>query len=549
MAPTENPLTPRFFEPPDETLHSNGEPSLPPLEFDREKELTASTARLRARRKYHTLMELGRGGAAVVSAALSTGECGFRKLVVLKTAKEGFCEQAGASDSFMHEARLAARMSHPNIVHTYEAYYEDDQPVIVMEYLDGVSLARGRRFFTGDPEFVLRATVSVLHEVLSGLHYAHSLRDFDGTPHAVVHRDVSPQNVMLTYDGQVKLVDFGIAKLVAKAELAAKRERVEVGALKGKLCYMPPEQVRGAAVDARVDVFAVGVMLWEAVARRRMWGNLRASAILTRLMNGDLPRLEEAAVGAPPALLGICRKATAADPAARFQSAEEMREALLAYLRESGGLVTPTELGRWVASSCAPLRQGNQDRLRAALSTLSDPDDADLDIDVEALDGEEVGVGAVDEAPPVPRPSAPSRPGPAPVRDTHMGCERSIVPTLPAREPRRATPLWAVALLTASVAALPWAVVLLARGDAPSSPAALGAGVPAQVRLSISTSPASAKLFLDGEPLGESPFEGTLRTGGAPHELRAEAEGHRPVTHVLSVSSDTRVRFTLEPLP
>src|SRR4051794_21600328 len=155
-------------------------------------------------RQYHPLMELGRGGSAVVSAALARGIGGFTKLVVLKTTKEELCGHADAVRSSLNEARLAARMNHPNIVQVYEVYQEHGVPVIVMEYLDGLSLSRVARQGTPVGQ-TLQLALSVLCKVLEGVRYAHGLSDFDGTPLGIVHRDISPQNVMLTYDGQVKL--------------------------------------------------------------------------------------------------------------------------------------------------------------------------------------------------------------------------------------------------------------------------------------------------------------------------------------------------------
>src|SRR5690606_32850105 len=158
------------------------------------------------------------------------------------------------------------RLSHGNIVQVHEVVEHEGAPVIAMEHLAGKSLYEVR---TRAPELLSRDTqIYVLTRVLSGLHYAHELTDYDGTRLEVVHRDVTPQNVFLTYDGQVKVLDFGIAKL------SGSLVETRVGVIKGKVRYMAPEQLQGLPLDGRADVFACGVMLWEAIAGRRLWGEM-----------------------------------------------------------------------------------------------------------------------------------------------------------------------------------------------------------------------------------------------------------------------------------
>jgi eukaryotic-like serine/threonine-protein kinase len=315
--------------------------------------------------KYHALMELGRGGSAVVSAALARGIGGFNKLVVLKTTKEELCAHPDAVRSSLNEARLAARMNHPNIVQVYEVYQDQGVPVIVMEYLDGLSLSRVARQGTPTGQ-TLEVALSVLCKVLEGVRYAHALSDFDGRPLGIVHRDISPQNVMLTYDGQVKLVDFGTAKLMAGGEQSLS------GMLRGKLGYMPPEQVCAEVVDGRVDVFAVGVMLWEAVAGRRLWGELNHAGIIRRLMEHDIPRLSEAAPQVDPELDRICTRALAPDRDQRYPDAGSFLRDLEAYLTRRGGSVSALVLGEMVQHSCADLKRSRAEALRAALALVAD---------------------------------------------------------------------------------------------------------------------------------------------------------------------------------
>jgi len=325
----------------------------------------SSASDVAAARKYQLLMELGRGGTAVVSAGIARGIGGFTKLVVLKTVKEEFLPGRDTVRMFVNEARLSARMNHPNVVQVYEVYRQSRLPVIVMEYLDGQPLARvlGRAF--RDPRYRSDLGVAILCKVLAGLAYAHTLTDYDGTPLRIVHRDVSPHNVMLTYDGQVKLVDFGIAKLGANAE------ETRTGVIKGKIGYMAPEQVEGAQLDQRADLFAVGVMLWEMVARRRIWGARGEAEIVRCLVLDEVPALLSVEPHVDPELAGICDRALAVDPAERFASAAEFQAALEVYLARRALVIRQHDIADLVCRTCADLRATSAQRLRAELAKVS----------------------------------------------------------------------------------------------------------------------------------------------------------------------------------
>jgi serine/threonine-protein kinase len=195
---------------------------------------SASSPRNRGE-KYRELAELGRGGSAIVTLAVARGPGGFNKLVVLKRVREEFRDEGDAIRLFFDEARLAARMSHPNVVQTNEVIERAGLPVIVMEYLQGQTLqailvAPKRRDNVRSLE--LRLHLQVIYQALAGLGYAHTLRSFDGKPMNLVHRDVTPHNLFITYDGHVKLLDFGIAKLSSSSV------QTTAGVVKGKLVYM-----------------------------------------------------------------------------------------------------------------------------------------------------------------------------------------------------------------------------------------------------------------------------------------------------------------------
>jgi serine/threonine-protein kinase len=253
----------------------------------------------------------------------ATRSNGIVKLSVLKCLWPELAEDADFVTMFLDEARLSARLNHPNVVQTYDVVQHEGRLAIAMEYLDGQPLTSVLARLAGSPELALGTRLRIVTKVLAGLEYAHTLADYDGTPLEVVHRDVSPHNVMVTYDGHVKLLDFGVAKTLAAAH------QTRPGGIKGKLAYLAPEAIRGDRVDRRADIFSVGVLLWEIVAGRRLWGR-RTEGVsgAWRLATGEnAPPLPED-VDVPPALRAICGRALALDPAARFQTAAELGAAL-----------------------------------------------------------------------------------------------------------------------------------------------------------------------------------------------------------------------------
>lgn len=302
--------------------------------------------------KYHVLAQLGRGGMADVYLAVSRGPAGFNKLLVLKQLPPSRCAEADLLTMFLDEASLAARLNHPNVVQVNEVGRDGDKYFMAMEYLDGQPLVRILRRLhpNGLP---LPMILRIVADACAGLHYVHTLRDFDGTPLGAVHRDVSPHNLFVTYSGHVKLVDFGIAKA------AHRSTETQIGMLKGKITYMSPEQLHGSDVDGRSDVFALGIVLYEAVTRERIWGNQPQEVdILRRLVNGDVPcSPKERVPHVPDEVDYICRRALATDRDERYSSALEMQMALEAAISRLPDRVTEREIGNFVSQVFAEERQ------------------------------------------------------------------------------------------------------------------------------------------------------------------------------------------------
>jgi serine/threonine-protein kinase len=292
--------------------------------------------------KYQLVATLGQGGMGTVYLALASGFGQFRKLLVVKELRQDLTRQEGFVSMFMDEAKLAARLAHPNVVQTFEASEVGDRYFLAMEYLDGQSLSTllDRLLQSPTSKLSLWMHIQILCDALSGLHYAHELLDYDGSSLHVVHRDVSPQNVFVTYHGQVKVVDFGVAKVGNACVKTAP------GMFVGKFSYAAPEQVVGGAVDARTDVFAVGVMLWRAIAGHPFSEQAPTPAACRARCEGLEPRIAQVVPSVDPALAQICDRALAVDPDKRFGSAKEFRSELQNYMKRSGVRVEVSEIGQ-----------------------------------------------------------------------------------------------------------------------------------------------------------------------------------------------------------
>lgn len=325
--------------------------------------------------RFRLLAQIGRGGMADVFLAVVQGPGGFSKLQVIKRLRLLLQDDPDFIAMLVDEARLAGRLNHPNIVQTNEVGDVDGQYFISMEYLDGQPLHRvmdrarrakvplDRKFYGG-----------AFCDVLAGLHYAHELVDYAGNPLGVVHRDVTPHNIFVTYDGVVKLVDFGIAKAMGRMTATTKE-----GVIKGKIAYMAPEQAMGLNVDRRADIFAVGMMLWEAVVGHRMWHGQDDMAVLRRLMDGDLPRSPKAANPEVPAGLDeICSKALAPKPSDRYATAADMQADLEQYLLNSQERISSRLIGKAVADLFAKERAEVTNVVRSQLAELEAAPTADF---------------------------------------------------------------------------------------------------------------------------------------------------------------------------
>jgi serine/threonine protein kinase len=311
--------------------------------------------------KYQLVAEIARGGMGIVYLAVAHGPARFSKLLVVKELKPELVEDGNFLEMFLEEARLAARLSHPNIVQTYEIGAEGNRHYMVMDYLEGVTLARTLR--KKSDKFTLAMQLRIMCEILQGLDYAHTLKDFDGTPLGIVHRDATPQNVFITFDGTVKLVDFGIAKALDSTV------ETRTGVLKGKPAYMAPEQI-GGDVDPRADVFAVGVMVWEAVVGHRMWHKKGDVEVLTNIIKGQIPTLAETKPDAPEQLIRICDRALAKNREDRYPTAADFQADLEAYLVASKTEINSREVGKVIGELFATERTTTRSTIEQHIASL-----------------------------------------------------------------------------------------------------------------------------------------------------------------------------------
>jgi serine/threonine-protein kinase len=295
--------------------------------------------------RYRLLALLATGGMAEIHLARQTGIQGFERLAVVKRILPHLAKEKRFLEMFFDEAKIAAQLNHPNIVQIYELGQQGDQYYIAMEYLEGESLAylvhEARRTRQSLPP---ELAAGIVAQVCDGLDYAHSLLDESGNPLRIVHRDISPQNIIVLFSGAVKLVDFGIAKAATQAH------QTRVGTLKGKLAYMSPEQCRSQDLDARSDVFSLGAVLWELLARRRLFKRPDEAAIIHAIAYEPIPSIRAFHPEVPESLEAIALRALCKKPSDRFQTAGAMGEALHAFLREMGAAAGPREIGAFAGS-------------------------------------------------------------------------------------------------------------------------------------------------------------------------------------------------------
>jgi serine/threonine protein kinase len=277
--------------------------------------------------RYRVIEKLESGGMAEVFRAESTGLEGFRKQVAIKRVLPHLGRNSKFISMFLDEARLSAQLSHSNCVQVFDIGVRDDAYFIVMEFVDGANLKTiATSMQNKGRTFPIPAAAYIAHEICKGLSYAHELTDRSGTSLDLVHRDVSPPNVLVTKHGEVKIVDFGLAKASSQLEPS------EPGVIKGKFAYLSPEAAHGEEVDCRADIFAVGIILWELLASQRLFTGDTDVQILHKVQAAKVPPISQINRSVPPELESIVRRALARDLHERYSSARELAQDLSRFM-------------------------------------------------------------------------------------------------------------------------------------------------------------------------------------------------------------------------
>jgi serine/threonine protein kinase len=494
------------------------------------------------------LAAVGEGGMGRVWAARQVGSP-LQRLVAVKTAISGHSQTPEFQRLFMDEARIASLIHHPHVCGVYELGEERGTLYLVMEWCDGASLRQVMDRLAGG-RMDLSVAARIVANVAAGLHAAHELEDSDGTKLRVVHRDVSPQNVLISKNGHVKVADFGVAK--AQGQL---HRPTETGEMKGKLAYMAPEQVTAKVIDHRADIFALGCVLYEVTVGRRPFHGEGALSTLYQLLEQNVTPPGEIVPGYPEELASIVLKALAKEPEGRFQTAEDLRIALEGWLagigskaneREIGALLRATlsdeidQKSRTINEAAAKLKEAPSERPDSTLQRRSQPPLASA------------GSGH---------------------REAAITVDRGVA-TGGVRE--KASSWWLPVGAGLSVLAL---VVVLAKGTLgtvePEPPAAIvtpakapvatvtapvqapaPAPIPApapvaveDVTITVRTVPPNASLRVDdGDPV-EAPYTLTAARGAPARTIRASAPNYTSVTRSLSFDQTRVIVLELAPTP
>jgi serine/threonine protein kinase len=293
--------------------------------------------------KYELMQELAVGGMARLYVARARGLADFSKPVALKRILPQYAADPTFVAMFLDEARLAATLHHPNIAQVYDIGQLEGEYFFTMEFVHGESLSRIMQQLTDDDRRLpLEHAVAIGIGVAGGLHYAHSKLDEQGQPMHIVHRDVAPSNILVSYNGGIKLVDFGIAKANTR------HHSTEVGTLKGRVAYMSPEQSVGAEIDARSDIFSIGVVLYEVVTGTRMYGGANQLAILHKLLNFQVDPPSALNPECPPELERIIMRALRPNAGERYQTAAELQLDLETFAHSAGLFLSSVRLSKFM---------------------------------------------------------------------------------------------------------------------------------------------------------------------------------------------------------
>lgn len=290
--------------------------------------------------RYQIVRRIALGGMAELYLARQLGEAGYEKVVALKRVLPHLAEETSFVDMFLNEARLAAGLDHSGIAHVLDFGSEAGEHFMALEYVHGRDVQQILKAARG--KVPLHVALTIAHEVAGALHYAHERRAPNGDPLGLVHRDISPSNVIVSFDGDVKLVDFGIAKATAHSQVT------QTASIKGKLAYMSPEQLRGEALDRRCDVFSLSVMFYELVLGRRCFTAPGEFALINKVADARYPKPSRVDPNVPKPLEAILEQGLSAEPDDRPANARSLQLMIESFARETGERLSRVGLAEYL---------------------------------------------------------------------------------------------------------------------------------------------------------------------------------------------------------
>jgi serine/threonine protein kinase len=517
--------------------------------------------------RYRLLGLLGQGGMGRLYIAERRGVQGFVKIVALKRILPHLADSAQLREMFLNEARIAARLEHPNIVATYELGEVEGKYFISMEYLPGEDLSAVIARCQGTPAIPIEIAAALAQQAAQGLQYAHDARDGQGRLIGLVHRDVNPRNIFVTYHGVLKLLDFGMVRNPAGPKSVP-------GTFKGKYGYCAPEQLEGGRVDSRTDVFCLGIVLWESLTGSRLFDARTDAETIDAVRSRHVEAPTALRPEVPRTLEEIALRALARDPARRYQSAQEMSEALDRFLIERKTQPTAVTVGQWMESIFGAERA-------ALKKSISQGDNVEATLDrLKALEESpsrrsaaqpralwSTSFGATVPGSPAPGKAArrPDRSSPGlgaeqPSRDSTDPGElvstrrvSVVAPTEVAGVASASTPRSTRIVLVASLAAVAGLVAIgavLLRGTVGRPGAAAGPAAQATADLDLRSQPEGASIFVDGTPTG---LKTPAVLNGLPVArtitLRLDLAGYTGLSKetTLVAGQPQRLSFTLDP--
>ncbi|MFL5354652.1 serine/threonine protein kinase [Archangium sp.] len=508
--------------------------------------------------KYQLLRKIASGGMGQIFLALERGT-GFERLVVLKLILPHLAEDEDFLEMFLDEARLVARLGHPNLITILDLSEIDGRHCLAMEYVHGDDVRRLEKFARAQGRALpVGLVLRIIAEAAAGLHYAHQARDQQGQPLKLVHRDVSPQNILVGFDGGVKVIDFGVAKAAGSASHTA------TGVLKGKYPYMSPEQANGMPVDARSDLFALGVVLWELLTNRRLFKGESDLMTLRLVRDCQVPPPSQLNPRLPPGLDELVLKALAPTPEGRFPDCGAFRLAIEDYILQYQLPASNAHLSAWLREVYAERIARESDP--SQLDQL--PDDTDLDAKSNPSRSSVRSKSQSQKLVPPPPPPYPSSTGtpvvppPRPL-DGKTNHTRTLLPDTVT--PRRFKLMPVVAGLGVLFFAAGGAVIFLRQQPDEAAvteptpvaheqadletPRPTEPAQPRPVQLKVLTEPAGALVEVDGKQVGETPAELPLAPDAPPVTLALKLDGYEPVSQQVSAANAPALSVKLTQKP